>query len=73
MAALTGGPNFSRIFDTFTLEKVNFAAAGPSGFTAASGESDVDEAFPEDLEDPGAAGSKICGYWRNKSTIQQDG
>ena len=62
VAALTGGPNFSRILDTFTLEKVNLAAAGPSGFTDASGERDDEEAFPEVLDEAGAAGSRICGY-----------
>ena len=62
VAALTGGPNFSRILDTFTLEKVNLAAAGPRGFTVASGERDVEEAFPEVLDEVGAAGSRICGY-----------
>ena len=55
VAALTGGPNFSRILDTFTLEKVNLAAAGPSGFTDASGERDDEEAFPEVLDEAGAA------------------
>ena len=62
VAALTGGPNFSRILDTFTLEKVNLAAAGPSGFTDASGERDEEEPFPEVLDEVGAAGSRICGY-----------
>lgn len=69
-AALTGVPNFSRIFDTLTLEKVNLAAgtADPCGLIAPSGDSDDDEAeeaiaaFPEDLEEAGAAGNRICGY-----------
>ena len=61
-AALTGGPNFSRILDTFTLEKVNLAAAGPSGFTDASGDRDDEEAFPEVLDEAGAAGGRFCGY-----------
>ena len=63
LPALTGGPNSSRILETFTLEKANLAAAaGPSGFTDASGERDDEEAFPEVSDEAGAAGGRICGY-----------
>ena len=44
------------------MEKVNLAVAGPSGFVAESGDNDDNEAFPEDLEEAGAAGNRICGY-----------
>ena len=61
--AFTGGPNSSRILDTFTVEKTNLAAAaGPSGFADASGERDDEEAFPEVSDEAGAAGGRICGY-----------
>ena len=64
IAALTGVPNFSRILDTFTLEKVNLADCG--GFvaesTAAAGDDDDEDAVA--LEEAGAAGSRICGYWK---------
>ena len=62
IAALTGVPNFSRILDTFTLEKVNLADGGAfnAESAAAAGDADDEEAVP--LEEAGAAGSRICGY-----------